>query len=199
MAKYPKDLLSLMEFLKKLPGVGSKTAERFAFHLLGWPQHQLEGLSLLLGSLKEKIRKCPDCLCLMELDICPFCDRQQRETHLLCLISSPKDAYAIEETKIYRGLYHVIETLLSPLQGRHPEQLNLERLKKRIDLFRVQEVILALDSTIEGDVTALYLKESLQRWGIATSRLAYGLPLGSTLDFVDGGTLKKAFSGRQNF
>lgn len=195
--KYPTDLLALIAFLKKLPGVGSKTAERFAFHLLNWQENQLGHFAGLIGSIKEKIKYCATCGCLTENDKCFFCENTKRDRHVLCIISSPKDVFAIEETRIFQGLYHVLGGLLSPLQGCSPENLNIHTLKKRIELDEIKEIIIALDSTLEGDATSLFLKEQINSWGIKTSRLAFGLPLGSTLDFVDGGTLARALMGRQ--
>jgi recombination protein RecR len=117
----------------------------------------------------------------------------------MCIIASPRDVYAIEETGDYHGMYHVLGTLLSPLDGKTPESLNLPLLMKRLEQFNTQEVILALDSTLEGDATSLYLKDLLVKQGVIVSRLALGMPLGSSLDFVDEGTLSQAFSGRQKF
>lgn len=199
MHKYPSALLSLIALLKKLPGVGSRTAERFAFQLLDWPEHQLQEFGSLVADIKKRIQHCPQCHCLMEEGKCPFCDPIRRESSLLCIISSAKDAYSIEETRAYKGLYHVIGGLLSPLDGRGPEHLQIDRLKERIASLQVKEAIVALDSTLEGDATALYLKDQLENWGIPASRLAFGLPLGSSLDFVDGGTLSRALTGRHLF
>lgn len=197
MAKYPADLITLIAHLRKLPGVGSKTAERFAFHLLGWPEVQLGGLADLVGSIKDKIKYCPECGCLSEEVTCFFCSQEQRNSGQLCLIATPKDVYAIEETRIYQGLYHVLGGLLSPIQGCTPEQLGIEKIKNRVIQHEIKEIIIALDSTLEGDATALYLKEQIHSWGIRASRLAFGLPMGSTLDFIDGGTLTRALMGRQ--
>jgi len=197
MSKYPPSLLFLIAYLKKLPGVGTKTAERFAFQLLNWPEHQLQDLAELIHKIKKKICQCPECNCLMEGSACLFCDETQRDTSIICIISSPKDVFNIEETRSYRGLYHVLGGLLSPLEGTTPEHLYVESLKKRIQSKKIKEVVIALDSTLEGEATALYLKEALQ--GVNISRLAFGLPIGSSLDFVDGGTLTRALLGRHNF
>jgi recombination protein RecR len=199
MIKYPAALQQLIACLKKLPGVGTKTAERFAFHLLSWPSSELAQFSALTARLKEAITQCPDCQCLIENQHCPFCSDAQRDRSQICIITSPKDAYAIEETRSFKGLYHVIGCLLSPMEGKSIEHLHLDRLQKRIETLPVKEIIIALDSTIEGDTTSLYLKEYILRWGLNVSRLAFGLPLGSSLDFVDGGTLARAFLGRQSF
>jgi recombination protein RecR len=199
MARYPSVLAQLIAYLKKLPGVGSKTAERFAFQLLDWPDVELQTFSTLFAQLKEKIVKCPECHCLTDNDLCPFCHGGTRDKTQLCIIASPRDAYSLDETGAYRGLYHVLGGLLSPLDGKTPEHLNLERLKKRITALQIKEIIIALDSTLEGDTTSLFLKEQIKGWGLPLSRLAFGLPIGSSLDFVDGGTLARALTGRQNF
>ncbi|MBS0615417.1 MAG: recombination protein RecR [Verrucomicrobia bacterium] len=199
MAKYPLPLIHLMSLLKKLPGVGSKTAERFAFQLLDWPGEELSHLSELTRTLKETIVHCDTCRCIKDQNDCAFCDETKRDTSVLCIISSAKDAYAFEETRTYKGLYHVLGGLLSPLDGKTPEHLDLPRLKKRLESHGIQEVILALDSTIEGDATALFLKDELQRLGVRVTRLAFGLPIGSPLEYIDGSTLSRALSGRQSF
>ncbi len=196
MPKYPLALQQLISSLKMLPGVGSKTAERFAFHLLTWPNEMLEKLGEHVTSVKEKIGTCPQCHCLKDQAACDFCDNSRRNSSLLCIISSPKDAYAIEETHVYNGLYHVLGGLLSPLDGRTLQELNLPHLLKRIATLQIREVIVALDSTLEGDATALYLKEQLSKLDIPVSRLALGLPMGSPLEYVDGGTLSRALTGR---
>ena len=199
MLRYPKDLLTLIAHLKKLPGVGKKTAERYAFHLLEWEGKDLHEFAEGLATLKEKVQACMECGCLMDGVRCTFCDHNKRDRSTLCIIASPRDAYAIEETGNFRGMYHVLGALLSPLDGKTPENLNLPQLEERIERLETKEVILALDSTLEGDATSLYLKEQLAKMGIEVSRLALGLPLGSSLDFVDEGTLSQAFSGRQKF
>jgi len=199
MAKYPLDLIQLIAHLKKLPGVGTKTAERFAFQLLSWSEADLSSFSTLLSQVKKTITPCPECHCLMDQGACPFCENAKRDPAQLCIIASPRDAYAIEETGYFRGYYHVLGGLLSPIEGKMPEHLNLERLKERITKLSVKEIIIALDSTLEGDTTSLYLKEQIQAWGLPVSRLAFGIPIGSSLDFVDGGTLARALIGRQAF
>ncbi len=199
MAKYPTDLVQLIAFFKKLPGVGTKTAERFAFQLFHWQDNDLHVFAHLVSQFKIKITKCTECSCLTDQGVCPFCQSASRDKSQLCIIASPRDAYSIEETGAYRGLYHVLGGLLSPMDGKTPEHLNLEQLKKRITDLQIKEIIIALDSTLEGDTTSLFLKENIQQWGLPVSRLAFGLPIGSSLDFVDGGTLARALTGRQTF
>lgn len=197
MSKYPQAILTLIAHLKKLPGVGRKTAERFAFELLSWPQSTIQEFSSHLKTLKETIRTCTTCGCLKEEGPCYFCDPVRRDPTTLCIISSPKDAYLFEETASYKGLYHVLGTLLSPLDGKHPEDLQIENVIERLRLHPIKEVIIALDATLEGDTTALFLKEQLSPLGIHITRLALGLPMGSTLDYIDQSTLAQALAGRQ--
>ena len=196
MPKYPDDLQTLIASLKKLPGIGSRTAERFAFELIGWPAEELVLLSRQLSDIHSKIPPCPTCGCLTNLGVCHFCG-PSRDSHSLCLLASARDVYSIEETRTFRGLYHIVEHLLSPLDGRHSASLRVDRIEARIQEHQIKEVIIAFDSTLEGDATALYLKEHLSSLPVQITRLAFGLPVGSSLDHIDGGTLSRAFTGRQ--
>lgn len=199
MAKYPSDLVRLIACIKKLPGVGTKTAERFAFKLLNWHPEDLALFSSALASIQHTITRCPLCHCLADAGVCPFCKSPARDASKLCIISSPKDAYAIEELGTYRGLYHVLGALLSPLDDISPEQIGIEALKKRVQHLQPAEIIIALDATLEADATSLFLKEELQQDCAHIFRLAFGIPMGSSLEFVDGGTLARSFAGRQQF
>lgn len=197
--QYPTHLLQLIQVLKRFPGVGNKSAERFAFHLLNWPAEHLKELGSVVTSLKETLKQCHECGCLMDQNGCAVCDLSRRDTSQMCVISSPREMYAIEETHEYKGLYHVLGGVLSPLEGRGPEHLSMPKLIQRIESLGVQEIVLALDSTLEGDATSLYLKQELAHYPVRVSRLAFGLPMGSSLEYVDGGTLARAFTGRQDF
>jgi len=197
MLRYPKELLCLIAYLKKLPGVGKRSAERFAFEFLSWENGELCNLAKLFSQFKECIRTCGKCGCLMDGGRCPFCESPNRNHHIMCVTENPRDVYAIEETHVFQGIYHVLGSLLSPIDGRPPEVLNLPLLKERITHLEIQELILAFDSTIEGDATALFIREQLPH--VYISRLALGIPVGSSLDFVDEGTLSRAFSGRKGF
>ncbi|MBM3207993.1 MAG: recombination protein RecR [Chlamydiae bacterium] len=199
MSKYPSTLNTLIALFKKIPGVGFKTAERYAFHLLQWNENQLQEFSRITSLLKIKIQPCAECGCLTEDEECSFCNPSCRDPHTICIISSAKDVYPIEETHVYKGMYHVIGGLLSPLDGKTPQDLQVEKIKLRIEKHGTKDIILALDSTLEGDATALFLREQMQHWGVTISRPAMGMPMGSSLDFVDGGTLAKALLGRQTF
>ncbi len=198
--KYPTELVSLINHLKKLPGVGTRTAERFAFEFLNWPKDQLVLFAETVEGVKEKIPPCKICGCLTDEGLCKFCDLSTRNHGQLCLLASPRDVFSIEETKSYKGLYHVVEHLLSPLDGRHAKGLRIDKIKNRIEQHKITEIILAFDSTLEGDSTALYLKNELSQIApLSISRLAFGLPVGSSLEYIDEGTLTRAFRDRQTF
>lgn len=196
---YPRHLLKLIESLKKLPGVGSKTAERFAFDLLTWKPQQLNALGQLIDEIPTKLRTCAECGCLQGDEACAFCHEIREHPRTLCILASPRDAYSIEATHEFKGLYHVLGALISPLEGIGPEQLQLIKLMERIYKHSIKEVVIALDSTIEGDATSLYLKMQLAPLSLHVSRLAFGIPMGSSIDYVDGGTLARAFVGRSKF
>lgn len=198
--KYPSYLIKLINVMKRLPGVGSKTAERYAFQLLNLPSTHLHEMALLIKEIHDHLKQCECCGCLKETaGSCGFCDDDQRERSVLCVIASPREAFAIDETRQYRGLFHVLGGLLSPMDGRGPDLIAFEKLKNRIVELSIKEVIIALDSTLEGDATAHYLKRELGMLPVQVSRLALGLPMGSALEFIDGNTLAQALSGRRSF
>jgi recombination protein RecR len=198
MAKYPEELNKLIAYLKKLPGVGSKTAERYAFQLLNWPEEQLQAFADHMAGLPKNISYCEECFCMVQGE-CTFCTHPDRNvSQQLCVIAHPKDTFSVEETGVFKGLYHVLGGLLSPIEGKQPEHLRIESLRRRIEKLNIQEIIIALDSTLEGDTTALYLKQECEKWGVRASRLAFGIPIGSSLDFIDGGTLSRALLGRRD-
>lgn len=199
MPSYPAPLRRVIASFKTLPGVGSKTAERFAFYFLTSPANTLSFFIESLANLKEKIALCHLCKSFKEKEICQFCDPSTRDYTLLCIVSSPKDVYTIEETGNYKGIYHVLERLLSPFETRSIENSDLGELFQRIDSLQLQELILAFDTTLEGDATAFYLKEAMSKKVPLISRLALGLPMGSPLDYVDEKTIQRAFLGRQRF
>ncbi len=196
MSKYPLKLQTLSQFLRKLPGIGSKTAERLSFELIKWNENDLNFFSETLSSLKSSLLKCPECNALIDHESCPFC---QKESQQLCILASPKDLFALEETSSYQGIYFVLDHLLSPLKSCQIEEPVIQKLEKLILKKETKEVIIALDSTLEGDATALFLKNRLKKYPLKISRLAFGLPVGSSLEYVDEGTLTRAFVGRQNF
>jgi len=194
---FPESIKQLISCLKKLPGVGNRTAERFAFHILHWEEEDLAHFSQTLETMKRSLLFCEECHCLIQEDQCQFCKGFTRDPGSLCIVCGIKDVYAMEKMQTYNGTYHVLGGLLSPLKGHGPDSLNISTLLQRLDHHRFEEVIIALDSTLEGEATSLYLKQQLAKYSVSLSRLAYGIPIGSPLEFVDGTTLLRAFSGRQ--
>ncbi len=192
---YPDHLLKLISVLKKFPGIGAKSAERFAFHLIDWPEEKISEMATVIKEIKQHLKNCAECGALIEKN-CSLCSDKGRSQEILCIVASAKDIFSIEETREYRGLYHVLGTLFSPIHGQAPQARIIEKLKERIHTLGVKEIIMALDSTLEGDATALYLKRELSVFPVSISRLALGLPMGSSLEYVDGGTLARAFAGR---
>lgn len=197
--QYPKALEKIFSLLQKLPGVGRRTAQRYAFDmLLRWSDKNLEDLKAAIDEMK-KLQLCQTCGCLADEADCLFCTSATRRQDQLCIVSSPKEIFTLENTREYMGLYHVLSGLLSPLDGRGEERLGLSKLLARLESGQFHEVILALDSSLEGDATCLFLKERLAHLPINVSRLAFGIPVGSALEFVDGGTLARALVARGSF
>ena len=197
--KYPTHLLKLIDSLRRLPGVGMKSAERFAFEMIDWKKERLAEMAEIIRELPNKLTHCNECGSLAESILCPLCAPGARRENTLCIVAMPRDVFAIEATHEYRGLYHVLGALLSPMDQIGPERIDLDKLKNRIVAKEIRELIIALDSTLEGDATALYLKQELEPLNLSISRLAFGLPMGSSLDYVDGGTLARALSARGRF
>lgn len=193
----PSSLQTLIAHLRRLPGVGQRTAERYAFQLLQWPAEQQQKLAEALKQLHHTVQSCTACGCWSEQPLCAVCSSDRRNRQMLCVVAQPRDVFAFEQTRAFEGLYHVLGGLLSPMERKGPESIGVERLKQRLALLGTQEVILALDTTLEGDATALFLKRELEALGCRVSRLAFGLPMGSSLEYVDGGTLSRALAGRQ--
>lgn len=186
-----------MEDLRCLPGIGPKSAQRMAFHLL---EHDRNGARRLAASLLEaveKVGRCGRCRNLSETEICPLCANPSRDAGLLCVVESPADVRAIEQSSAYRGLYFVLMGHLSPLDGIGPQEIGLDHLQARLEEDGLREVILATNPTVEGEATAHYIHQMVQARGITSSRIAHGVPLGGELEYVDGGTLSHAFAGRR--
>ena len=190
-------LEQLVDALRCLPGVGPKSAQRMAFHLL---ERDREGARQLARSLQEaadKIGHCRQCRTLSETDLCPLCSSPARDDSLLCVVESPADVRAIEQATHFKGRYFVLMGHLSPLDGIGPEEIGLPQLESLLDQGEVQEVILATNPTVEGEATAHYISELAKARDITSSRIAHGVPLGGELEYIDGGTLSHAFSGRR--
>ncbi|AAP05227.1 recombination mediator RecR [Chlamydia caviae] len=200
MLKYPDYLSKLISLLRKLPGIGFKTAEKLAFELLDWDQDQLEAMGQAFSEVSAARSHCSTCFCLKNLpeSNCEFC-QNNRDTSTLCIVATPKDIFSLERSQIFKGHYYVLGTLLSPITGKHIDVERIGLLKQRIEFLKPQEIILALDATLEGDATALFLKQELAFSSASISRLALGLPIGLSFDYVDSGTLARAFSGRNPY
>lgn len=193
---YPKILIQLIEELKKLPGVGSKTAERYAFEIINRDQKDIESFANVLIGIKDKLKTCSVCGNITEDTVCDICKDKNREKTVICVVSHPKDIIAMEKTREFRGVYHVLNGVISTFKGILPEDINIESLILRVD-DSISEVILATDATIEGETTALYIAKKLQLKGANVTRLAAGLPMGGHLDYADEMTLIKAMEGRK--
>jgi len=194
MSNIPQAIQDLIDRLKKLPGVGYKTAERYAFELLNWENEELLALSSSISEFKNKITLCPTCHCLVD-EHCYFCHNPRRDQKIICVIEKPFDVFNFEKMQSFSGVYHSIGGLLNPLSQKSESKLNIASLLDRIDE-NTQEVIIALDATLEGEATTLLLQERLKNKPVAVSRLAYGIPIGSPLNYVDGSTLSRALSLR---
>ena len=188
----------LVAELAKFPGVGNKTATRLAFFLLRQPKAQAEALAEAILDLQRNTRFCSVCFHITEQDPCPLCCDPGRDEALLCVVEEPQALLAIERSRSFKGRYHVLHGALSPLDGIGPEDLKIDPLVERLDKGAVQEVLIATNFTVEGDATALYLAKLVQPRGIRVTRLAYGIPMGSELEYVDEATVNRAVEGRRD-
>ena len=196
MEKYTKSMSKLIQALKKMPGLGPKSAERIAFHILRLPHQEAKALAYSILKVKESIKFCKICGNLSEEDSCAICSNPQRDKSIICVIEQPTDIISIEKSNAFNGLYHVLGGALSPLDGVGPENLRIRELIARIRTTKAKEVIIATDSDSEGETTALYLSRLLKKEKVNTTRIAYGLPMGSNLEYADQVTLAKALNGR---
>jgi recombination protein RecR len=188
----------LVAELAKFPGVGNKTATRLAFFLLRQPTAQAEALASAILELRRNTRFCSTCFHITEQDPCSLCSDKGRDESLLCIVEEPQALLAIERSRSFKGRYHVLHGALSPLDGIGPEDLKIDPLIKRLQHSDVKEVIIATNFTVEGDATALYLTKLIQPLGIRLTRLAYGIPMGSELEYVDEATVNRAVEGRRD-
>jgi recombination protein RecR len=185
--------------LAKLPGVGRKTAQRFAFHLLKSPPSDVEALVEALVALRSKLRLCATCFNIAESEACPICADPRREPSTVCVVEQAANVLAIERTSSFQGLYHVLGGALSPLKDVGPEDLRVRELLERVQRAGVREVILAMSPNVEGEATAVYLARLLKPLGVVTTRLAQGLPAGADLEFTDDVTLRRALENRRDY
>ena len=189
----------LVEQFERLPGIGSKTAQRLAYFVLNMPKAQAKEFSEAITDAHEKIRHCEICCNFSDKEKCPVCASETRDKSVICVVETPRDAIAIEGTGEYKGTYHVLHGVISPLNGIGPDQLSIKQLLARLGDDTVKEVIMATNPTVEGEATAMYISRLLKPMGLKITRLAYGIPVGGDLEYADDMTLARALEGRSEF
>jgi len=196
MPGYTKTMEKLISEFTRLPGIGQKSAERIVMHILKSPRENAAALSEAIIKLKDAIGFCRNCFNLSEGEVCHICADPARDRTTILVVESPKDILAIEKSGAYRGLYHVLLGAISPLDGVGPDDIKIKELMRRIKSDKIKEIILATDADTEGETTSLYISQLLRNQGVKTTRIAYGLPVGSHLEYADQATLAKALEGR---
>lgn len=191
-------LQKLIEQFERMPGIGRKTAQRIAFYILGLPKNEAKNISSAIDEACEKIHKCSLCCNLTEDEICPICRNDKRDHSVICVVEDSQSLIAIEKTKEFSGVYHVLHGAISPLDGIGPDQLSIKELIVRLGNDDVREIIIATDSDIEGEATAMYLSKLIKPFDINISRIAFGLPVGTDIQYADEVTLSRAIEGRRN-
>ncbi len=193
----PDPLNRLVAQLAKLPGIGEKTAQRLAFHILRAPAEYAQDLSSAIREVVEKVRLCNRCFSLTDQELCGFCQDSRRDERIVCVVEGVSDLMAIERTREFKGRYHVLHGVLSPLEGVGPDQLRIKELLTRLQGGQIEEVIVATNPDVEGEATALYLTRLLKPMGIRVTRIAQGVPMGGDLEYADQATLARALSARR--
>lgn len=196
MALYPKTFNDLIECYKKLPGIGEKNAERLAFATLELDDEIIEVFSNSIKNIKSKTKNCLICNNLSEEDQCTICSDESKNKKIICVVENTKNLVIFEKTGAFNGVYHVLGGLISPLDGINPEDINLEKLFKRVEEEPIEEIILALKPSVEGETTALYIQKKLQNKKIKVTKIAYGVPMGTDMEYIDAMTLEIALSNR---
>lgn len=190
-------LARLIEQFERMPGIGKKSAQRIAFHVLGMSENEAKNFAQCIIDAHEKIHRCSLCGDLTDSELCPVCANVTRDKSTVCVVESPADVLAFERAREYKGTYHVLHGVISPINGIGPEELNVKSLISRVASGEVKEVIMATDPTVEGEATAMYLSKLIKPLGVTVSRLAYGVPVGGDLEYADEITLQRAIEGRQ--
>ncbi len=197
MAQYDTaSLANLIDRFASLPGIGSKTAQRLAFHILDLPLEEAKGFADAILEAKTKIHTCKVCQNLTDLEVCSICSSTSRNEEIICVVENPRDVLAFERTREFKGLYHVLHGVISPMDGVGPDQIKIKELLARVGDGKVTEVIMATNPTVEGEATAMYVSKLLNPLGVKVTRLAYGIPVGADLQYADETTLGRALSGR---
>lgn len=194
---YPKTIQNLIECFKKMPGVGEKTAERYVLSLLEMDEEVLEKFSNYLKEIKSNIKRCKICNNLSEEDVCSICQDSTRDHSTICVVEEPKNVFSFEKAGTYLGVYHVLDGLISPLEGIRPENINIPSLLKRIEEEKIKEVIIAVKACVEGETTAMYIAKKLENKNVKVSKIAYGIPLGADMGYIDSSTLEISLENRQ--
>lgn len=194
---YPKSIQNLIESFKKLPGIGEKTAERLSFSVLGMEEEVINMFADSLKDVKNKIRKCNVCNNITEHDICEICSNKDRNDKVLCVVEDSKSVFLFENLGTYNGYYHVLDGLISPLDGINPSDINLDKLLSRIENGTFKEIIIAVKPSIEGETTALYILKILSGTGVIVSKIAHGIPIGADMEYIDNLTLEMALEDRK--
>jgi len=197
MSRFAEPMTRLIDELKKLPGIGSKTAQRLAFHILRSGDDDAEALAAAVRDVKASLRLCSICNNITDVDTCVYCASATRNQRQVCVIEEPTNIAAVEKTKHFNGVYHVLHGSISPLHGVGPEQLRISNLLRRVENDQVDEVIIATNPTVEGEATAAYLSQQLKRPGVKITRIAMGIPVGSDIEYADEITMLKAMEGRR--
>jgi recombination protein RecR len=193
----PDPLGKLIEQLQRLPGIGSKSAQRLAFHILKTPREEIERLADAMRNVKDHVTYCSTCGNITDVDPCYYCTDSSRDHRIICVVEQPENVTAVEKTRDFKGLYHVLMGALSPLQGVGPDDLKIKQLLTRVGRGSVDEVILATNPNVEGEATAIYLAKLLKPLGVRVTRIAMGVPVGSDLDYADEVTMQRAMEGRR--
>jgi len=197
MSKFAEPMSRLIDELKKLPGIGSKSAQRLAFHILRSSEDDAEALASAVRDVKANLRLCSICNNITDVDPCVYCSNPTRNQKLVCVVEEPTNIATVEKTRHYNGVYHVLHGSISPLHGVGPEQLRIANLLSRVSHGEIEEIILATNPTVEGEATATYLAQQLKRHGLRITRIAMGIPVGSDLEYTDEVTMLKAMEGRR--
>ena len=197
MSKFAEPMTRLIDELKKLPGIGSKSAQRLAFHILRSSDDDAEALAVAVRDVKASLRLCSICNNITDVDPCVYFSSPTRNQRLVCVVEEPTNIAAVEKTKHFNGVYHVLHGSLSPLHGVGPEQLRIANLTRRVDGGQVDELIIATNPTVEGEATATYLSQQMRRPGVKVTRIAMGIPVGSDIEYADEITMLKAMEGRR--
>ena len=196
MNYYGTQVTNLIEELRRLPGIGSKSAQRLAFHIINMPEEHVEHLAEVLVSARKNIRYCKCCCTLTDREICPICSSDKRDHSTIMVVEHTQDLAAYEKTGQYNGVYHVLQGTLVPSLGKGPDDIRFKELEERLDNTPVKELILATNSSLDGEATAMYIARLLKPLGVKVSRLAYGIPVGGNLEYADEVTLYRALEGR---